>query len=219
MAMSDTASSRRKWWREKFLPELPNYLTFLRLGLLPLFVVLMIEPSKLMLGMATAIFMFASFTDYIDGFIARKFNCISDTGKLLDPLADKLLVMVALVMLLAQRSDTYGDPWVPGWMVVMVLAREIWITGLRGVAATKGMVIAAGNSGKVKSFLQMLAIVFLLVHDTRFMIFGTKVTAQLIGLYMLFVSIVFSYWGAVDYSYTILRMVFSADKKVHEEQP
>ena len=211
--MNGTQQNSQKSWRAHVLPELPNYLTFLRLALIPVFVILMLDPTKGMIYIATAVFMFAAFTDYLDGIIARRFNCVSDTGKLLDPLADKLLVMSALVMLVAQRSDQYGEPWVPGWMVVMVLAREIWVTGLRGVAAAKGVVVAAGNAGKVKSVLQMVAIVFLLLHDARFSIFGIRLTCQVFGLYLLFLSIAFSYWAATEYSVTILRHAFPRKAK------
>ncbi|RIL06154.1 MAG: CDP-diacylglycerol--glycerol-3-phosphate 3-phosphatidyltransferase [Proteobacteria bacterium] len=184
--------------------EIPNYLTYLRLILIPLFVWLMIEPSRSMVYWATAVFVIAAATDYLDGFVARKFGAVSEAGKLLDPLADKLLVMSALVMLVAQRSDLYGEPWVPGWMVVVILGREIWVTGLRAVAAAGGTIIAAGSAGKFKSFLQMLAIMLLLLHDLRFPFLGT-VTCQIVGLYMLLISIVFSVWGAMEYTTLVLQ--------------
>ena len=142
----------------------PNGLTILRLMLIPVFVVLMREPTQSMVYWATGLFIFASFTDFIDGYIARKFGAVSDLGKLLDPLADKILVMAALVMLVAQKTDEFGEPWVQGWMVVFILAREIWVTGLRAVAAKDGVVVAASNAGKIKSALQMFAIVLLLLH-------------------------------------------------------
>lgn len=208
--MSETGNLPQDWWKAHFLRELPNYLTCLRLVLVPVFVVMMLDPSSLMVWLATGVFIFAAFTDYLDGIIARRFGGVSDVGKLLDPLADKLLVMSALVMLVAQRSDLSAEPWVPGWMVVMVLAREIWVTGLRGVAATKGLVVAAGNAGKVKSVLQMIAIVFLLMHHLRFSFFGIPMTCQVVGLYMLLLSIMFSYYSAVDYSLSVLKAVLPA---------
>lgn len=186
--------------------NLPNILTFLRLGLIPIFVWLMAHGSKEAIFAATVIFIFAALTDYADGLIARKFHAVSDFGKLLDPVADKILVMAALVMLVAQRSDSLGEPWVPGWMVVLILAREIWVTGIRAVAATAGKVIAAGNAGKLKSFLQMVAIVLLLQHDL--LLIGEKgssgITAQLPGEALLMLSIVFSYKGAFEYTWAVL---------------
>src|SRR5262249_9731081 len=117
--------------RSPFVQRLPNYLTFFRLALVPVFVVLMLEPSEYMVFLAIIVFVVAAITDYVDGIIARSFGAVSDFGKLLDPLVDKILVMAALVMLVAQRSDVDGTPWVPGWMVVLVMARELWVTGLR----------------------------------------------------------------------------------------
>lgn len=184
---------------------IPNYLTFLRLALVPVFVILMIDPSPGEVYAATLVFIFAAITDYADGIIARRYGAISDFGKLMDPMADKLLVMAALVMLVEQRSDIYGEAWVPGWMVVMVLAREIWVTGLRAIAASGGQVVPAGQAGKFKSFAQMVAIVCLLLHDSPLYIFGFKTTFQWIGLNLLFISIAFSYWGAAQYSAQIFR--------------
>ena len=144
--------------------HIPNLLTYLRLLLIPVFVLLLIDPSPGMVWAALVVFTIAALTDYFDGMVARRFQVVSDTGKLLDPLADKILVMAAFIMLVGLRADTDGNPWVPPWMVVMVLAREIWVTGLRGVAAARGTVVAAGGAGKWKTTFQMLSIAALLVH-------------------------------------------------------
>lgn len=188
----------------KRVKEIPNLLTYLRLVLIPVFVFLMVDPTPAMRFGALAVFLLAAITDYFDGILARKFSAVSDLGKLLDPLADKILVMAALVMLLAQRSDLYGDPWVPGWMVVLVLAREIWVTGLRSLAASQGVIVEASTAGKAKSFLQMVAITFLILHEVKFSVLGAVITCQLIGLYLLLVSIALSLWGAIEYTVEIL---------------
>ncbi len=185
--------------------NIPNYITFARLLLVPLFVVLLLDPTPFTTKLAVAVFICAAFTDYLDGAIARRYAAVSDFGKLLDPLADKLLVMAALVMLLGLRDDMYGDPWVPGWMVFLVLAREIWITGMRGVSATKGLIVPAKSAGKIKNVLQIVAIVFLLLHSPRFEFFGLMLTAQVIGLYLLLFSILFSYVGAYEYTMQAFR--------------
>lgn len=183
--------------------RIPNWLTYLRLVLTPVFVLLMVEPSRWMVYAATGIFIVAALTDLFDGFLARRFGAVSDAGKLLDPVADKILVMAALVMLVSQRSEVDGAPWVPGWMVVLVLAREIWVTGVRALAASKGVVMAAGMAGKIKSSFQMVAIVLLLLHDHHFSIAGVSVPSQTLGLNALLLSILLSYWGAVDYTLTV----------------
>jgi len=187
----------------KLIRRLPNCLTFLRLALIPVFVVLLIEPTQATINAAIGIFIFAALTDYLDGWIARAYQAETDFGKLLDPLADKILVIAALVMLVSMRSELYAEPWVPGWMVVLVVAREIWVTGLRGVAAERGIIVAASAAGKVKSGLQMVAIVFLLLHDASFSFWAYEITCQFVGVNFLFLSIIFSYWGAVDYTWAV----------------
>lgn len=157
-----------------------------------------------MLRAAAIVFTLAAITDFVDGFVARRYQAVSNFGKLFDPLADKILVMAGLVMLVAQRSEIDGSPWIPGWMVVLILAREIWITGLRGMAASEGIVVAASGSGKIKSGFQMVAILLLLLHGVPFPGSENALSCDYVGLHLLLVSMLFSYWGAVDYTYQIL---------------
>jgi CDP-diacylglycerol--glycerol-3-phosphate 3-phosphatidyltransferase len=183
--------------------QLPNWLTFLRLILIPVFVVVLIEPTRNSLNVAAVIFVLAAITDYADGWLARRYKAVTDFGKLFDPLADKILVMAALVMLVALRDEECRS-LVPGWMVVLILARELWITGLRAFAARDGTVVAAKSGGKVKSFLQMVSILALLLHDYSFHVLGFRLTWQFVGLNLLVASLAFSYVSAVDYSLMIL---------------
>jgi CDP-diacylglycerol--glycerol-3-phosphate 3-phosphatidyltransferase len=191
-------SSMAEWYK-----KLPNWLTFLRLALIPVFVVFLVEPTRSALNIAAVIFVFAAITDYADGILARRYAAITDFGKLFDPLADKILVMAALVMLVSVRDERCIS-FVPGWMVVLILAREFWVTGLRAFAAKDGNVVAAKSGGKVKSFLQMVSILAVLLHDYTFTVFGVTVTYQFLGLNLLLVSLAFSYISAFDYSVTIL---------------
>jgi CDP-diacylglycerol--glycerol-3-phosphate 3-phosphatidyltransferase len=183
--------------------RLPNWLTFIRLVLIPIFVIALLDPSRTKLNLAAIVFVCAAITDYADGFLARRYAAITDFGKLFDPLADKILVMAALVMLVSLRDDRCVS-FVPGWMVVLILARELWITGLRAFAAKDGTIVAAKAGGKVKSFLQMASILLLLLHDYSFPLFGVRVTFQFLGLNLLLVSVVVSYLSALDYSLAIL---------------
>jgi len=178
-------------------------LTYLRLFLVPVLVALLIDPTPESVHWAAFFFIIASVTDFFDGFIARRLKAVSDTGKLLDPLADKILVMAALVMLVGQRADIDGAPWVPAWMVVIILARELWITGLRGIAATRGTVIAAGTGGKWKSALQIVAISCLLLHYP-IRINDFVFNLEIIGVNILIVSIGFSLWSAGEYTTAVL---------------
>lgn len=187
------------------IKRVPNWLTGLRLVLIPIFVMLLWNsPSKGQVKVAAVIFILAALTDLIDGIIARRYRAETDLGKLLDPLADKILVMAALVMLTSLRSNGYDEPWVSPVLVVIILAREIWVTGLRGIAASHGVVIAAKDSGKWKSVFQMVAIVFLLLRDYGIPVLGWMVPTQFVGLNLLLVSVFFSLWSAMEYTLMVM---------------
>lgn len=142
--------------------NLPNALTLIRIFLVPLLVVILLTPySEDWLGInaytfAIVVFLAASLTDILDGHLARTRNQVSNLGKLLDPIADKLLVSAALIVLVDKDLA-------PAWSVVVILGREFIVTGLRSVAATEGVVIQAQTSGKIKMWAQCVAIVALLV--------------------------------------------------------
>ena len=142
--------------------NLPNYLTLARIVIVPLLVVVLLTPfADEWLGisgyaLAIAIFLVASFTDILDGHLARRRNQVSNLGKLLDPIADKLLVSAALIVLVEKHLA-------PAWTVVIILGREFIITGLRSVAAADGIIIHAQKIGKIKMWAQCVAIVALLV--------------------------------------------------------
>jgi len=138
--------------------NLPNKLTILRILLIPVFIVILMTGHYYI---SAVIFVAASLTDALDGAIARKYNLITNFGKIMDPLADKLLVTAALVCLVQ-----LGD--IPAWMVFVILAREFTVTSLRSVAASEGIVIAAGRSGKIKTILQMTAIIAILFKNKPF---------------------------------------------------
>ena len=182
--------------------NLPNCLTIARILLIPVFVVLVIFDLHVL---SAVIFVVAAITDYLDGYLARKFEQVSDFGKLMDPIADKILVMSALVLLVAERHISTGESLVPAWIVVMILARETWVNGLRSLASKNGIVVAAGDLGKIKSFLQMVAIVFLLLHELELYksTFYT-INAGYVGERLLLASLVFSYWSGVEYTWKVL---------------
>jgi CDP-diacylglycerol--glycerol-3-phosphate 3-phosphatidyltransferase len=141
---------------------LPNYLTLARILIVPLLVVVLLTPvADRWFGisgyaLAIAVFLVASFTDILDGHLARRRNQVSNLGKLLDPIADKLLVSAALIVLVEKHLA-------PSWAVVVIVGREFIITGLRSVAASEGVIIQAQTVGKIKMWAQCVAIVALLV--------------------------------------------------------
>lgn len=187
-----------------YLKRLPNWLTYLRMGLIPFFVILLINPTEWMAKAAAIVFVLAAITDFLDGYIARRVGAVTDFGKLMDPLVDKMLVLSALIMLTSMRSELSAAPWVPGWVVVLIVVREVWVTGLRGVAASRGVVVPAGIWGKLKSCLQMAGIVLVLLYNVKITLFWITLTSQVWGLNLLLLSIVCGYIGAYDYTARIL---------------
>jgi CDP-diacylglycerol--glycerol-3-phosphate 3-phosphatidyltransferase len=138
--------------------NLPNQLTVGRVIAVPFFIVLYLMGWSVP---ATILFILASATDALDGYLARKNNLVSNFGKIMDPLADKILVTAALVLLVETGQ-------VAGWMLIVILAREFAVGGLRTIAAADGKVIAAGMTGKIKTVLQMVAVPLLLLHNWPF---------------------------------------------------
>lgn len=139
--------------------NLPNKLTILRTIMIPVFLIFLYIPGLGMTGdvLATAIFVLASFTDLLDGKIARKYNLVTNFGKFMDPLADKLLVCSALIALVDLNR-------IPAWVVIIIIAREFIISGFRLIASDNGVVIAASYWGKFKTTFQMIMIILLILN-------------------------------------------------------
>lgn len=139
--------------------NLPNKLTVSRLILTVVFVVMFYVPSSNRETIAMLVFGLASFTDYLDGEIARTRGLVTNFGKLMDPLADKILMCAALVLLSAE------DRLIPAWAVVIVLAREFFVTGIRLIASAQGAVLAAEGLGKHKTAWQMITVIYFLLQQ------------------------------------------------------
>ncbi len=167
--------------------NLPNRLSILRIIMVPVFAVLYyLTAIPYNFAVSAAIFALAALTDFLDGFIARKYNLVTDLGKFLDPIADKTLVSTALILLLVPPEGTVVLPWYAGIMVAVIIARELIISGLRLVAAGKGMVISADTAGKIKTFFTDISIIAILVSaEISPEIFGVENT---IGTVLLAVS-------------------------------
>lgn len=171
--------------------NLPTKLTLLRIILIPAFVaVFFIRQIPYNYVISAVIFVLAAFTDFLDGKIARKYNLVTDLGKFLDPIADKVLVASAFIVLLVSSDGDPILPWYASIGVAVILGRELIITCFRSLAAAKGKVIAADMFGKVKTFIQDIAIFVLLCSGsfdyeiltvTGFVIFWASVLATLIS--------------------------------------
>ena len=153
-----------------------------RIFAIPVFIVVFLLDYRYA---ATVIFVLSALTDMLDGHIARKHNLVTNFGTLMDPLADKLLVMSALICL-AQVGD------VAGWMVIVILGREFIITGMRQVAAAQGIVIAAGTTGKIKTITQMIAIPLLILENWPFSLLSVKIPMDTIFLWIALIMTVVS---------------------------
>lgn len=181
--------------------NIPNRITVSRILLIPIFMVIMLVdfgwgtmtlfgaemPVSHFIG--GLIFIVASLTDWVDGYYARKYNLVTTFGKFLDPLADKLLVSAALIILVELG-------FAASWIVIIIISREFAVTGLRLVLAGEGEVVAAGSLGKIKTTAQILAISALLLHDTIFVLMGVP-----FGEIMLYIALIFTVWSGWDYFY------------------
>ncbi len=182
--------------------NLANQLTLLRVILIPFFIVCFYIPNLVvntvsvnnylipyanLLGLV--IFLLAAITDFIDGYIARKYNLITDFGKFMDPLADKLLVTAALLILLENGL-------ISAWVVFIILAREFIVTGFRTIAAAKGVVIAAGWLGKIKTVVQFIMISTLLLLNYPFELFNWPVDRIFVAL-----AVVLTVASGIEYIY------------------
>jgi CDP-diacylglycerol--glycerol-3-phosphate 3-phosphatidyltransferase len=176
--------------------NLPNLLTLGRIAAIPFFVWLLDSPSPRRCFWASIVFTAAAITDMLDGYLARKLGVVSLLGKFLDPLADKLIVMAALVWMVPMGR-------IATWVVVLLLAREISVTGLRSVAATEGVIISAGQEGKTKTALQMIGIVALLLgypyHLTYWGFDCGTVEMVHVGRALVYLSLLFSIASAAQY--------------------
>ncbi|MCC6619948.1 MAG: CDP-diacylglycerol--glycerol-3-phosphate 3-phosphatidyltransferase [Deltaproteobacteria bacterium] len=175
--------------------KLPNILTFLRIALIPPVMWLMLQETPVGNFFATILFAIAAVTDWLDGWLARRQGLESLLGKLLDPLADKLIVNAVLVL-----AAELGR--IPGWFVVLLLSREIAITGLRSIASSEGLSVDVVQSGKLKTALQLIGLVGLLIHERYvidFLFTSVVVDFNVLGAALLAISMVFSLMSAFTY--------------------
>lgn len=162
--------------------HIPNALTLGRILVIPIFILVLSVWNNLASHiLAAVLFALASLTDYLDGYLARKWQVVTNFGKFADPMADKILVMTAFIMLVEIG-------FAPAWLVAIIICRELAVTGLRLLLVENGgTVLAAAMPGKMKTFSQMFAIIFLLLH------------LQLIGVITLYIALFFTLYSGYDY--------------------
>ncbi len=177
--------------------HLPNLITAGRLFLTGLLAVLLMFEQKTGIAfVCCGVFTFAAATDWVDGYLARRFKAVTTLGKLMDPLADKLLVATALIMLIPLDR-------LPAWVSLVILSREMLVTGLRAAASSSGIVVAASGLGKIKSVMQYIGL------GTLIFPLGVLPVPDLyqIGRIIVYVALVLTVWSGLDYFYK-LREVF-----------
>ena len=183
--------------------NLPNMLTLGRIAVIPLFVWFTYDADPFYSLLAAGLFTIAAVTDVIDGFLARRWNMITVVGKLMDPLADKLIVAAALIMMTRLGR-------VPAWVVIVLISRELIISALRQIAASEGMIIAAGQEGKWKTSLQLVGIIALCihyVHTVNLVLWTGPIDFNLVGKVLVYLSTAFSVWSAGVYFRGFLAML------------
>lgn len=177
--------------------NLPNFLTLVRICLIPVFVVVFLAPTPDRSLVAAVIFTVAAVTDLLDGYIARRTGQVTKLGKLLDPIADKLLVLSALILLVNIDRVT-------ALVALLIIARELAVTGIRAIAAGERLIIAAETTGKYKMALQVVAIVLLILEGTNLAEFGNL---HLAGTATLYLSLVLGYISGGQYVWSFWKQV------------
>ena len=165
----------------------PNMLTLFRVAAVPLIVILLMFPSRICTSIAALIFPAAAITDFLDGFFARQRGLVSNFGKVMDPVADKVLVSTCFIML-----TSLG--WIPAWIVCIIIGREIAVTGLRSIIADNGRDVSASGLGKYKTGFQIAAIIPLLIHFQYF-----TIDFHAIGMIFLWAALILTLWSGADY--------------------
>lgn len=175
------------------IKDLPNIITLIRIGFVPPVLLCVDNYSPGMSAMACVLFLIAAVSDVLDGYLARRLGMVTILGKFLDPLVDKLIILSTLIIMASADR-------VPMWLVIVLLTRELAITGLRAVASQQGFVIAAGRGGKIKTAFQLVGIAFLLVHfEYPILFFEQPLNYHEVGLYLLYISLIMSVLSALEY--------------------
>ena len=176
--------------------NLPNTLTILRVLCIPLVVMCLRNPGRLGSFLAALFFGLGFVTDFLDGFFARRYGEVTRLGTLLDPLADKILVSVTMVMLIPLDR-------IPAWIVMLIIAREIAVTGLRSIAVNRGVVIQASRLGKYKTTFQVIATIGLCLHYEYL-----KIDFHSVGIIFLWIALIFTLWSGWAYFRQFNRILF-----------
>lgn len=174
---------------------LPNGLTIIRILAIPIILILLFSSGRIYQLITAFFFLLVAVTDTLDGYLARRHGMVTTLGKFLDPLADKLLVVTALIALIPARG-------IPFWMVIVIVGREIAVTGLRGIAVSQGIVIAASHLGKYKTVFEVAAITFLILNSEYL-----SINFYLVGMVLLWIALTMAVISGIDYFKKFLKTI------------
>jgi len=177
--------------------SLPNGVTVIRILAIPVILLLLFTTGRTFQIITAIVFLLVALTDMLDGYFARRRKMVTTLGKFLDPLADKLLIVTALIALISARG-------VPLWMVIVIVGREIAVTGLRGIAMSEGIVVSSSMMGKYKTAFEMTSIFFLIL-DGKYL----SIDFHLIGITLLWVALLLAIFSAVDYFKKFLKTIIA----------
>jgi CDP-diacylglycerol---glycerol-3-phosphate 3-phosphatidyltransferase len=175
--------------------NLPNTITMLRIVIIPVLFLLLLSPGPTGSIIIAGLFIIAALTDLLDGYIARKYEIVTTVGKFLDPIADKLIVNAAMILMIPTGR-------VPAWIAVVTIMRDIVVDGVRSIASSEGVVIAASPLGKRKTLTQIVALSALMIH---YPLFG--IDAHAVGTVILYVALVLTIISGIDYLQKFQRLI------------
>ncbi|MBE0528194.1 MAG: CDP-diacylglycerol--glycerol-3-phosphate 3-phosphatidyltransferase [Thermoleophilia bacterium] len=173
--------------------NLPNSITMVRIAVMPVLFFLLLSPGRIFSLIIAILFIAASITDFLDGYIARRYNIVTKMGKLLDPIADKLLISTAMIMMIPIGR-------IPAWIVAIIIMRDVFVDGLRSIASSEGLIIQARALGKQKTLCQIIAVSALLIHYPIFWI-----DSHVVGTVVLYIALVLTVWSGADYYWQFHR--------------
>ncbi|MFZ1035614.1 MAG: CDP-diacylglycerol--glycerol-3-phosphate 3-phosphatidyltransferase [Smithella sp.] len=175
--------------------NLPNTITLLRISVVPFLFILLLSPGEFWSLILAILFVIASITDFFDGYIARKYQMITTMGKFLDPIADKIMVNTAMILMIPIGR-------IPAWIVAITIIRDLMVDVIRSIASSEGIYIQASTLGKQKTVAQIVAVTALIIH---YSIFG--INAHAVGMVILYIALVLTIFSGFDYFIKLYRNI------------
>ena len=172
---------------KKEIYNLPNTISLIRIGVIPILFLLLLSPGPIVSLVIAVLFIAAALTDMLDGYIARRYHIVTTMGKFLDPIADKLIVNTAMIMLIPIDR-------IPAWIAAVIIIRDFIVDGIRNIASAEGLIIAASPLGKRKTLCQIFAVSALMIH---YPVFGFD--THVVGLVILYIALTLTVLSGIDY--------------------